>query len=94
MDQASERAIDILANATRRHLGEHPVTQSVLQLADDPTETNMISTQGVFDKLPGEDRIGVRDIAEAQARKAVSKLHRRTDASRTDLGSMMENSIN
>jgi len=88
-------ALEVLAKAAEKHLGDHPVSLSVAQLVDDPSEEGLRSTERVFERLPGEDKVRVCLIAEAEARKARAERdaggeegRSKVNASRADLSSV------
>jgi len=69
MTKDMKSALEVLAEATESHLGKHPVSRSVSDLAAQPTDNNIKTTQHVFDRLPAEDKIRVSRIAEEAAKK-------------------------
>ena len=73
MTDAMKSALEVLAAATERDLGTDPVSRSVSQLADRPSDADLKAAKSVFDRLPSEDRARVSLIAENEARKLAGK---------------------
>ena len=73
MTKDMKSALEVLAEATESHLGKHPVSRSVSDLAAQPPDNNIKTTQHVFDRLPAEDKIRVSRIAEEAAKSALKR---------------------